>query len=46
MIGRPKVKMVSSFTYSQVVPNLSEFLTSVEHKSKYFKECWLSNSWH
>ncbi len=32
------MKIVSSFTHSQVVLNLNEFLYSVKHKS-YFKEC-------
>jgi len=36
----PKMKIVSSFTHHHVVPNLYEFLSSVEHKSRYFEECW------
>jgi len=29
---------LSSFTHSQVVPNLYEFLCSAEHKRRYFEE--------
>jgi len=29
----------SYFTYPQIAPNLYEFLSSIEHKRKYFKEC-------
>jgi len=31
---------ILSFTHPQVVPNLYEFLSSAEHKRRYFKECW------
>jgi len=31
---------MSSFTRPQVVPNLYEFLSSTEHKRRYFEECW------
>jgi len=34
------MKILSSFTHPQVVPNLYEFLSSAEHKRRYFKECW------
>jgi len=34
----PKMKILSSFTHPQVVANLNEFLSSVEHKGKYFEE--------
>jgi len=27
-------------TLEQVVPNLYEFISSVEHKRRYFEECW------
>jgi len=30
----------SPFTHPQVVPNLYEFLSSVEHKRRYFRERW------
>uniref|UniRef100_A0A8C1YZC2 SPARC (osteonectin), cwcv and kazal like domains proteoglycan 3 n=1 Tax=Cyprinus carpio TaxID=7962 RepID=A0A8C1YZC2_CYPCA len=39
----PKMKILSSFTQSQVVLILNEFLSSVEHKS-YFEECGKPNS--
>jgi len=31
-ILHPKIKILSSFTYPQVVANLYEFLSSAEHK--------------
>jgi len=34
------VKILSSFTHPHVVPNLYEFLSSVELKGIYFKEFW------
>jgi len=34
-----KMKIVSSFTHPHVVPNLYEFLSSAEHKKRYFEEC-------
>ncbi len=34
----PKMKIRSSFTHPQVVPNLYEFLCSAEHKGRYFEE--------
>jgi len=33
------MKILSSFTHPQVVPNLNEFLSSAEHKGIYFEEC-------
>jgi len=33
------MKILSSFTHPQVVSNLYEFLSSVEHKRRYFEEC-------
>ncbi len=36
-IVHPKMKILS-FTHPQVVPNLYEFLCSVEHKGRYFEE--------
>jgi len=33
------MKILSSFTHPQVVSNLYEFLSSVEHKGRYFEEC-------
>ncbi len=35
----PKMKMLSSFTHPQVVPNLYECLCSDEHKGRYSEEC-------
>ncbi len=35
------MKMLSSFTYPHVVPNLYKFLSYVEHKRKYFEEFWI-----
>ncbi len=37
-IVHPKMKILSSFTHPQVVPNLYEFLCSAEHKGKYSEE--------
>ncbi len=38
-IVNPKMKILSSFTHPQVVPNLYEFfLFSSEHKGRYFEE--------
>ncbi len=37
-IVHPKMKILSSFTHPQVVPNLYEFLCSAEHKGRYFEE--------
>jgi len=34
----PKMNILSSFTHPQVVSNLYEFLSSVEHKIRYFGE--------
>jgi len=36
----PKMEILSYFTHPQVVPNLYEFLCSVEHKRIHFEECW------
>ncbi len=33
------MKILSSFIHLQVVPNLYEFPSSVQHKGRYFKEC-------
>jgi len=38
-IVHPRIKIVSLFTHPQVVPNLYEFLSSAEHKRRYFEEC-------
>ncbi len=38
-IVHPKLKILSSFTHPQVVPNLYEFLCSAEHKGRYSEEC-------
>jgi len=37
----PKMKILPSFTYPQVIPNMCEFLCSVEHKGRDFEECLL-----
>jgi len=37
-IVQQKLKILSSFTHLQVVPNLYEFLSSAEHKIRYFEE--------
>ncbi len=37
-IVHPKMKIVSSFTLSQVFPNLYECLCSAEHKGRYSEE--------
>jgi len=34
----PKIKILSSITLPQAVPNLHESLSSAEHKRRYFKE--------
>ncbi len=38
-IVHPKMKILSSFTHSQVVPNLYECLCSAEHRGRYSEEC-------
>ncbi len=38
-IVHPKMKILSSFTHPQVVPNLFECLCSAEHKGRYPEEC-------
>ncbi len=38
-IVHPKMKILSSFTHPQVVPNLYECLCSAEHKWRYSEEC-------
>ncbi len=38
-IVHPKMKILSSFTPPQVVPNLYECLCSAEHKGRYSEEC-------
>ncbi len=37
-IVHPRMKILSSFTHPQVVPNLYEFLCSAEHKGRYLIE--------
>jgi len=32
--------ILSSFIQPQVVPNLYEFISSVEHNGRYFEEYW------
>ncbi len=39
-IVHPKMNILSSFTHPHVVLNLYEFLSYVEHKRRYFEECW------
>ncbi len=43
-IVHPKMKILSSFTHPQVVPNLYEFLCSAEHKGRYSEECGKQSS--
>ncbi len=43
-IVHPKMKILSSFTHSQVVPNLYECLCSAEHKGRYSEECGKQSS--
>ncbi len=38
-LNHSKMKILS-FTHPEVVPNLYEFLSAVEHKKRYFEECW------
>jgi len=40
-----KKKFISSCTHPQVVSNVYEFLSSAEHKWRYFEECQEPNSW-
>ncbi len=40
----PKMKILSSFTHPQVVPNLYECLCSAEHKGRYSEECGKQSS--
>jgi len=35
------MKILSSFTHSQVVPNPYVFICSAEHKGRYLKECFI-----
>jgi len=37
--------MCGKLFISQVIPNLYEFLSSAEHKRRYFEECRNPNSW-
>ncbi len=43
-IVHPKMKIVSSFTHPQVVPNLYECVCSAEHKGRYSEECGKQSS--
>ncbi len=43
-IVHPKMKIVSSFTHPQVVPNLYECLCSAEHIGRYSEECGKQSS--
>ncbi len=40
----PKMKILSSFTHPQVVPNLYKCLCSAEHKGRYSEECGKQSS--
>ncbi len=44
VIVHPKMKMMSSFTRPEVVPNLYECLCSAEHKGRYSEECGKQSS--
>ncbi len=41
-IVHPKMKIMSSFTNPQVVPNLYEFLCSAKHKGRNFEESFVT----
>ncbi len=43
-IVHPKMKILSSFTQPQVVPNLYECLCCAEHKGRYSEECGKQSS--
>ncbi len=43
-IVHPKIKILSSFTHPQVVPNLYECVCSAEHKGRYSEECGKQSS--
>ncbi len=43
-IVHPKMRILSSFTHPQVVPNLYECLCSAEHKGRYSEECGKQSS--
>ncbi len=43
-IVHPKMKILSSFTHPQVVPNLYECVCSAEHKGRYSEECGKQSS--
>ncbi len=43
-IVHPKMKILSSFTHPQVVPNLYECRCSAEHKGRYSEECGKQSS--
>jgi len=43
-ILHPKMKILSSFTHSQIVTNMYEFLSSAEHIGRYFEERLEPNS--
>ncbi len=43
-IVHPKIKILSSFTHPEVVPNLYEYLCSAEHKGRYSEECGKQSS--
>jgi len=36
----PKMKILSSFTHPQFVPNLYVFICSAEHRGRYLEECF------
>ncbi len=43
-IVHSKIKILSSFTHPQVVPNLYECVCSAEHKGRYSEECGKQSS--
>ncbi len=43
-IVHPKMKILSSFTHPQVVPNLYGCVCSAGHKGRYFEECGKQSS--
>ncbi len=44
IVHTQKMKILSSFTHPQVVPNLYECLCSAEHKGRYSEECGKQSS--
>ncbi len=41
-----KIKTLSSFAHLHVVPNLYDFLSSAEHKTKYYEDIFVKKDWN